>query len=300
MKKALGLILLAVLLIGITAVQPQIFNTSSYKMTCWILIGTLGIIHGSNDLQASYISKKSLKLPVVLLIYIVFITLGLIVYYINIELLIFILLLFSAYHFGEQQVHEIFAGKYLVNYLHHIAVGTVVFGLLFIQNWEEVAPILTAIGSENLNYATIVIITSVAFIVQFVYALFMIHIAETKQLRLVVLQLELLVLFYTFEYLDLLGSFTLYFVFWHSLPSIIDQSLLLYGNFNRKVLQHFINSAAPIYFISLTTVLVCYFTLNFATQIQFVVLIALIATLPHIVHIFLTYNWNIDKDKCFS
>ena len=99
----------------------------------------------------------------------------------------------------------------------------------------------------------------VAFITFFVISLFY------KNFRKVLLFETGLIIFlgFFFSKASLLLSFSVYFVFWHSIPSILDQLNFLYDSDNSRKMRYFLSSL-PYWIMSVVGLFVFYF--NFHTN----------------------------------
>jgi len=97
----------------------------------------------------------------------------------------------------------------------------------------------------------------------------------------------LLVFIIIFKVSSLIWGFTIYFILWHSLPSIIDQITFLYGDYTKLNFIKYIKAAALYWFVSLIGLAVFYFFLNDIKHFNamFFVFLASI-TFPHVVVIF--------------
>jgi Brp/Blh family beta-carotene 15,15'-monooxygenase len=69
----------------------------------------------------------------------------------------------------------------------------------------------------------------------------------------------LLVFAILFKVSSLIWGFALYFIFWHSIPSILDQMLFLYGHTSGNAFKRYFKSAAVYWFVSLVGITVIYF-----------------------------------------
>ena len=58
---------------------------------------------------------------------------------------------------------------------------------------------------------------------------------------------------------DLLLSFAIYFVLWHSLPSILEQTKFLFGNSNKTQLKIYLKKALLYWIISIFGLVVTYY-----------------------------------------
>jgi Brp/Blh family beta-carotene 15,15'-monooxygenase len=92
----------------------------------------------------------------------------------------------------------------------------------------------------------------------------------------------LLLLFLVFKTSSLILGFAIYFIFWHSIPSIIHQIEFISGNLNKKNILFYVKKAMIYWVISIAGLLILYQLVPqiklFATVV-FVILFAV--TAPH-------------------
>ena len=87
----------------------------------------------------------------------------------------------------------------------------------------------------------------------------------------------------------LLWAFAIYFIVWHSIPSLIDQTKALYGESSKMNFINYIKSSIIYWLISIVGVIILYvltiyFQINFIT-IFFAFLAAI--TVPHVIVMYL-------------
>jgi Brp/Blh family beta-carotene 15,15'-monooxygenase len=92
----------------------------------------------------------------------------------------------------------------------------------------------------------------------------------------------LLVLLVVFNTSSLVLSFAIYFIFWHSIPSIIHQTKFISGDIDNNALLFYVKKAAVFWGISIVGLVVLYFLFPKATDLASVVFAILFAvTAPH-------------------
>lgn len=228
-------------------------NTLFSRGIALFLVLSLGIIHGANDIKL--LQKKNASSPQnnffrYLLIYIGVVLLGVFVFYRipHYGLLAFVLV--SSYHFGEQHLESSFTdhnkaawGKHFLYFFY----GATIFGLLFYLQSDSVIPIIKSISGITLPLASFRFFLLIAF---FSWAILMLFIKNVR----VHFFLELIVLAFfgsLFLSLDLLEAFALYFVFWHSIPSIQDQMHFLYGTSDLSFFKTYIYDSLVYWLLAL-------------------------------------------------
>ena len=140
-------------------------NSEYFYFACYGLILTFGIIHGANDILILLKGKKKTNeivlkntikyLSIVILISFVFFNFS------EVSLLFFIL--FSAYHFGEQQWTIFGSNQSKSISLFYFFFGLLIFSVLFLFNKSDVSNIIFEITKvyipENI-YSAVIIFSS--------------------------------------------------------------------------------------------------------------------------------------------
>lgn len=208
------------------------------------LILSFGILHGANDIVIisntfNRLKNKSLIFLIVFYLTFVISFVLLFVFFPDFALLFFVIL--SAYHFGEQHWNEILLkSNEVLNSIFYLLYGILIFTLIFYFHQGEVEKIISDIVGYSINLSfldNLLIVTGVGIVIISTYyfrtvALFKSQLAEQM--------LYLLVLTIIFRVSDLIWSFAIYFVLWHSLPSLNDQVKFIYGQVNKpNILRYF-------------------------------------------------------------
>jgi beta-carotene 15,15'-dioxygenase len=220
----------------------------------FILIFTFGILHGANDLmliKSINDQKKSISYPKILTYYVLIVIFGALLFYFipRISLLLFILV--SGYHFGEQQWQNLKLLNKHIRFAFQICYGTFILFLLFNFHQIEVQNIISEITASKFNIEVITIgfkIISIVLISFFLY-LYMYQIEIRNQILLEIFYLGVFAIIFFSS--SLIWGFAIYFIIWHSLPSIIDQITFLYGDFSKTNFVNYFKSAALYWIVSL-------------------------------------------------
>jgi Brp/Blh family beta-carotene 15,15'-monooxygenase len=73
-------------------------------------------------------------------------------------------------------------------------------------------------------------------------------------------ELFLLIVFaIVFNFATLLWAFAIYFIYWHSIPSILEQLAYLYGDKSFKSIKLYLRSSSVIWLISVTAIFVLFY-----------------------------------------
>ena len=252
----------------------------------YFLILSLGILHGANDIKiaekGATPNKKSNSLKFILS-YIIFVLISALAFYWLPKLALIIFILFSAYHFGEQHwVHKV-RRQSLDLKLFFLLYGLFVLSVLFYTNHTEVSLIIRNIASVDLdqqNFFALLIGISL------VLALVGTKIVLNKKLNTNLIEefFYLGVLFVVFYTASLLWAFAIYFIFWHSIPSLIDQVYFLYGNTKRENFYKYLKSSLLYWLISIIGLSILYLIFHDQEDLFLAIFFSAIAaiTFPHV------------------
>ena len=228
----------------------------------FILIFTFGILHGANDLVLIDQIKTKTKYTFfkILLSYVVVVLLSVVLF---IQLPVFALLLFifvSGYHFGEQHWQNILVDSSTTGTkVFELSYGLLLLLLLFYFNTAEVIAIIMRITGFTLsaNSIQILLLIAIAFFIIYSYYIYQ-HSQHFKKNSIEQL-FYIILLSIIFKASSLIWGFALYFIFWHSIPSLHDQIRFLYGTYSFTNFKKYFASAFLYWFISLVGIMLLYF-----------------------------------------
>ena len=234
----------------ITSLLPESFEL----ILGFILIFTFGMIHGSNDLMIvnRLSNSNNSKFFNILLIYLFVVSSAIVIFYLVPVLALSLFVLFSAYHFGEQHWEETL--NEFNSYLKRIfffCYGMLILFMIFNFNPDEVVEIIYEITSYSLlEIYSLEVITTLVGILFFLtsYGLYNNSIKLPSVLRELAL---LLILGIVFKASSLIWGFTIYFILWHSIPSLLDQITFIFGDLEKKNIFKYAIAAMPYWLISL-------------------------------------------------
>jgi Brp/Blh family beta-carotene 15,15'-monooxygenase len=213
------------------------------QVISFAMILTAGVVHGANDLYLlqdpklmrihfSYIKSLILYLLFVLVVFSGF-------YFFPILALIFFVPL-SAYHFGEQHWSYCFRKSTAKVRYFYFSYGALLFALLFYFNQTEVQTVVSDLSGYSVGlfwYQFVLVITLLLVLVGVILVKNQIRSQALYQLFVLVL------LSAVFYFCSLVVAFAVYFVFWHSIPSIKEQSQFLFGDSNNSQLFEYVKKA---------------------------------------------------------
>ena len=242
------------------------FSTKLQIISGFFLIFTFGILHGANDvllvtkIHTEKASDSNLK---VLLYYVVVVLSGLLLFYSIPKLALLLFIIVSGYHFGEQQWQklQLHFTKWLV-ILFQFLYGFFILLLLFIFHTIEVQNIILDIVHASIPipyFMALLQVSGLAFLCLSAYFYWKSNKIRTK---LLLEFFHLLVFAIIFKSSSLIWGFAIYFVLWHSIPSIIDQIKFMNGSFSQKYFTAYCRSAGKYWLISIMGIALIYFTLK--------------------------------------
>ena len=197
-----------------------------------------------------------------------------------VAILFFVIL--SSYHFGEQHLENKFTGSKYVKSIIYVVYGMLIFSLIFIENFKDVEVIMRNLTGEiipNSWIETMLVSSSLLLIILIAYQ----FTRKIKPKIQIVRELfYILLLYLVFKSSSLILGFAIYFVLWHSIPSILDQTKFLSGGYTFKTMLEYLKTAFVYWLISITGLVIAYyyFSESLFNSMIFIVLFAV--TAPHV------------------
>jgi len=236
-----------------------ILSVENQSIISFILIFSFGLVHGANDIQL--IQKKTLDYSVQffsysILLYIFIVIVGILIFFFVPKFGLLFFILFSSFHFGEQHLgmYDIKSKYLIIKNILYISYGSTILGLLFSLQWLDTHVIIYEISELFISKKIMELFFYSGFSVFFIISL------SYKNLRkfLWIETVLLIFLGFFFSKASLLFSFSVYFVFWHSIPSILDQLNFLYEKDNSGKIKYLLSSM-PYWIMSIVGLFGFYF-----------------------------------------
>ncbi|UMY66884.1 MULTISPECIES: Brp/Blh family beta-carotene 15,15'-dioxygenase [unclassified Flavobacterium] len=231
------------------------------------LIFTFGILHGANDLQL--IRHTDASLPTrnrrrMWVYYVAFVVATAVLFYLMPRVALVLFIVSSGYHFGEQHV-----SKHLGNSVHKglrkvffTLYGLLVLFLVFYFHKEEVQQIVLGITND---FVPLAFFGWGLALVGMGVALLGITISLRDAVFRSVWVRELFylgVFAVLFKVSGLIWGFALYFILWHSIPSLLDQLRFLYGRAGVGEGKQYLKNALPYWGMALAGLFISYLLLQ--------------------------------------
>jgi len=224
------------------------FITTSLAIDYLVIFGvlTLGILHGANDLSLlqsiRFLRTKSQRFLVYITMVLLF---SLTLYHFPMTALL-LFVLFSCYHFGEQQWTYRFQSKTNFPQLFFFVYGAFLFSMLFWSHAEQTQFIIKELSDLHIAPISYQYITYTSGCLCVLYLLLQFSTAKTLVMDVLLQSALLMLLFWT---TNLTVSFGAYFIIWHSWPSLQDQTRTLYNKPNAYF--EYLKDAFPYWIISI-------------------------------------------------
>jgi len=230
------------------------------------LIFSFGILHGANDLALikNVIAKnRAFKFYTILTYYILIVVIGAILFLIIPWFALTLFILVSGYHFGEQHWNEQLQLKNKsLKFIFEISYGLLILFLMFNFHALEVQKIILAITSIDISLFHLLIILKILILFFIILSVLIYMKVETFKNYIFKELFFLLVFAILFKVSSLIWGFALYFIFWHSIPSIIDQIKFLFGKVDYNNFKLYFKSAFVYWIISLIGIALLYIVLK--------------------------------------
>ena len=235
--------------IGLSYLLPVIYQ----DIVGFVLILSIGVIHGANDLLIikKYTKKDSLKSQIFyFLFYLGLFFLGFLFFYAfpSIALLSFVLV--SIYHFGEQHWESNLVNtnlnkvKKIFPIIFH---GLTFFLVIFINNIDAVNDVLTSFNTIFFDYFVLQTLLVILF------SIYMFILLSFELLRRYIIREFLFFLLFYFLTMNstLIYGFSIYFIFFHSILSIKDQVSYIYEDDKPQYIKKYLINALPYFLLAL-------------------------------------------------
>ena len=228
------------------------------------MILTVGILHGSNDIMLinhTLKSNSNISSLTIFVIYVLMVSLVAVLFYFLPFLALCLFVIFSSYHFGEQHfISKSNAKNYLISF-YYTSYGMLIFSMIFFSSPDEVIVIVNEITNVFITHEFLKILLYTSMITTIILSFFMyykkfISFNFFEEIILIAL------LFVIFSIASLIAGFAIYFIIWHSIPSLRDQIIELHSEFNKKNLLLYLKNSALYWLISIISLFVLYYIVN--------------------------------------
>ncbi len=264
------------------------FSAVVQQFLGYALILTVGVLHGANDLTLIRFAALKNAIPLryssALLYYIAAVFGALLLFFSYPPLALLSFVLISGYHFGEQHFKDRQLLSRFFKAVLFSSYGLLILFMIFYFNVNKTIQILYEITGFRLTDTSLKFVLILSLVV---FTAVMFYARLTKQLKANLIEefFYLLVLFVVFNVANLLWGFAIYFILWHSIPSLADQIQLLYGKAGRSQLVAYLKSSWMYWLLSILGLVVIYmiFQDNMDFFISIMVYFLAAITFPHVI-----------------
>ncbi|MBT8243970.1 MAG: beta-carotene 15,15'-dioxygenase, Brp/Blh family [Winogradskyella sp.] len=256
-------------------------NLEQY-LACFFIL-SVGLLHGANDIKIikKVYSSKNLSFYKTLLLYVFVVLLGTLMFYFVPSLTLLSFVLISGYHFGEQHFHNIKSDIVFIKQVLFISYGCSVIFLMLHANSEESITIISQITSLNIGsnlFLYGLIVSCTLFMICFTYLYNYIK-SPVREL------FNFTVFFIVFKTATLIWAFAIYFVIWHSLPSLLDQIKFLSKEVNKVSILSYVKSSFLYWLVSVVGLFLFFNFLIKESDLFYAVFFSFLAsiTFPHVI-----------------
>lgn len=265
-----------------------IFEDAIEQYISFVFILSFGILHGANDLtllQRTEVKHKTTRNYVKILLYYVFFVLGsVLVFYLLPSLALVVFVLFSGYHFGEQHfISKTIGASSLKTNAFYFLYGAFILFLLFNSNTVVTLEIIKNIIGYSIPSRTFevgLLISGISTICLGFLLVFKKDLAINPVKEVFFLG----IFFVVFKTATLLWGFAIYFILWHSIPSLYDQIFYLHGRITKNSFKSFVLTSLPYWLISVIGLLFLLFLFkdNLEKSLAFFFSFLAAITFPHV------------------
>jgi Brp/Blh family beta-carotene 15,15'-monooxygenase len=130
--------------------------------------------------------------------------------------------------------------------------------MVFSFNIEAVIEIVYEITALKLKNIYALQVTLILLMILFLITVYAINKKQIPIKSVLKEVFSLLVFAIIFNSSSLIWGFTIYFIFWHSIPSLLDQIKFIYGDLKKKSVLKYIKAALPYWLVSLVGIAVIF------------------------------------------
>lgn len=261
------------------------FRPSIQDFLAYGLILTFGILHGANDIfLARKLGPNKDSFTKILIPYIIVIGIVSLVFIVSKTLALVLFIIISAYHFGEQHFNSSIKERGYLKRVLFLSYGFLILFMIFYFKLDKVELIIYEITNVYL-YREFYLIGLVSSSLVF----FLLFFIMLKRRLLVVDVFRELMMFLAFlvvfNIASLSWAFAIYFILWHSIPSLNDQMLFLYGDSSSRSFLKYLKTSWLYWGVSILGLVLLYFLLKDRVEYFVTILLYVLAavTFPHVI-----------------
>nr|WP_255610479.1 Brp/Blh family beta-carotene 15,15'-dioxygenase [Robertkochia sp. 3YJGBD-33] len=261
-------------------------NAVTARSTAILLVLTIGLVHGANDMKIiSRLSENKQRTRKYVAGYISVFFLTSVAFYFFPLVALILFIFFSCYHFGEQHWLEHIDKPEKGTKLFAFFYGMLIIMLILQFNAGESVMIINDLLQLELKNLPFAIFTLIALFPVLVLGYRYRKLLFPSYEKLAKEILLMLVFIIIFNLSGLVWSFAVYFILWHSLPSLRSQLTYLYGSTTMAGVKRYIRDSLPFWLLAIIGLGVMIWFLKDQREIIISIFFPFIAalTMPHVV-----------------
>jgi Brp/Blh family beta-carotene 15,15'-monooxygenase len=251
----------------------------------YFLILTIGVGHGANDLKIYFNSHKlSLKKTILFItIYALIVLIGFALFFLVPEIILTLFLLISGYHFGQEHFEKYKLKTTWLTHVFLLSYGFSIILTLLVLHHKKSLLTINDLLNIQISYTALLypLIASVVLL-----GLSAIKVMQPLSWKTRGRELFYLVIIYAlFQTASLLWGFAIYFILWHSIPSIHSQIMFLEGTVSNFSIKKYITDSLLYWIAALIFLSLLYYFLKDYTSLFLTTIIAFLGgiTFPHVI-----------------
>lgn len=250
----------------------------------YFMILTVGIGHGANDLKI-YFRNKELgirKTAGFISIYAVAVLLGFGAFFIIPKITLSLFILVSGFHFGQEHFERFSVQTTWAHNIFYTAYGTsIIIALLYLQSASSIPILEELVDLKLLPWHLRYVLYGGTM------TTILLGVLLLRKLSMYTLLKELfyyVVILLIFNVSSLVWGFAIYFILWHSLPSIHHQIAHLYGDVHRGSIWDYVKASSLYWLAALIFLYILYSILNEQATLFLTIIVAFLGgiTFPHV------------------
>lgn len=268
----------------IALLMALFIHTEVLNLIGYVLVLTVGVCHGANDLKIFYLDQQvTLKIMLSFILkYSIIVILGIGMFFIIPDLILLLFLVISGFHFGQEHYESDHLKSSLPTNFFYLSYGLLIIMTLIHIHHKESLPVINELIWTYLNKDHTKWIVATLVATTFISGFF-----SLKNLSWIQIITEILFLAFIlvlFIYGNLVWGFAVYFVLWHSIPSIKTQITHLYGRVTLMNVYKYISSSLLYWLGAMIFLAVLYYLLRNDNELFLAIVVAFLGgiTFPHV------------------
>jgi len=274
-----------VLILSIIALWAAVqLPAAAENLIGYFLMLTVGVGHGANDIKIFFRDRELSTSRAIrfIVIYAAVVILGFGAFFIVPDFILALFIVVSGFHFGQEHHEQYELPKSFLKTLFLTIYGLAIITVLLYINSTESLLIINDLIYSELTTTMLAYTAYGCAALMFILGLVLLRTVPVSQLLRELFYL--IVLLVIFKISSLLWGFAIYFVLWHSVPSIHHQIHHLYGYVSKNTILKYLKSSLLYWLAALVFLAVLYYVLNERTALFLTVIVAFLGgiTFPHV------------------